>query len=462
MMNIAKLLIFCVLLVSFFACGKKTEESDPNRGTPPRNEQDDDPNPPVDVGVIMKDQKLVCENPSTCPGAIAKIVISARDGVRNCTGTLIDNEHILTASSCLPKNMRTVNIECGNSTFFVFAETKNEKAEIVGCDRVVYADRNTFNGDRYPEIWPNDKAILKLKLPIKRSPLSIYRKGITKRSHRLWKVDTMTDKVGVLKSTKCTILRNSYVNPLSDDPFSSMQTVKDCELVEGNRGAPLINSRQEILGVYSLEMAEEHYNFLENSGLLDIEIGSFYHFSNASCMQLNPFHSFGVAIPDECTKRKTMDMVDNLRSRFMRDNGLHKRSMERIERQLERPLKYFKWDYDFIPFNLGRSFQAYIKKPKCIYRSDLWYKEFSRVRRRRRIWQATANITVNHKLYIFHTKFDENLRPISVMDDGQTKSYEVSFTPRSAHREGITNVAMTSVLFGAVYNTEFPEIEKCD
>lgn len=456
-MKIAKLLIFCTLLIGLLACGKKTGQSGPNVTPPPRGEEN--PDQQVDLDVVMRGQKLVCEDRGECPSSIAKIVINARKEVKYCTGTLIDNQHLLTSAECLPKNLRINNINCSKSIFFVFAENTEHQSEVVACDKVVFADNNKF--PNYPELWKSDIALLKLKLPSKRAPLKLNKRGINERFYKVWKVDTQTDKIGTLTKTNCQILRNSFVNPLSSNGFSNMQVAMDCELVLGNSGAPLLNRKMEVLGTFSKEMDEVHYNYLESANLLSEEIGSYYHFSNLSCLEFNVFHNFGGFTPRECNRVLTISMLNKKRSQLVFDTKLHQRQMERIQRKLERPDKYFKWNFEYIPFNNGRSFEAHIKTPNCIYRSSEWYKEFSYVRRRRRIWQATANIVINHKQYIFHTKFNRFLRPISVVEDDMNKSYEVSFTPMSAHRKGITDVTMTTGLFGRVSTNVFKDIEKC-
>ena len=448
-------ILFTVLAALLISCGKKAKESTGDSAPGPRNPED------TRQEVVIKGQKLVCEDPLDCPDNIAKIVISGLKTVKNCTGVLIKEDEILTSASCLPKNLRIQNINCADSVFFVFPETDEKKSETFLCDKVIYADENIFEG--FPELWKSDFAILKVKGNPAREASKIERNGVDPKSFKLWKVDIQTDKMGILSSTTCEVLRQTYLNPFSDDAFSGMFVTTGCALVDSNAGAPIFNDDQKILGIFSKEMSENIYTYLEISDVLNEEIGQYYHLSNTSCMLYDPESEQGEArISKECSKINTSVMRDKIRTSMLRNKKIHQENMNEIEMELEKPIRYFQWDVKFYAARNGRSFEAHFARPGCILNSKDWIDEFSKVRSRRRIIQTSATIDIVVPHYIFHTKLDRNLRPISALEQGGAKTYSITFNPYTAHVKKFTDVSISSLLDGRIDNADYANITtKC-
>lgn len=446
---------FLVVLLLLSSCGKEAKESSDDPGERVPQDPED-----TRLDTVIQGQKLECEKSWQCPENITKIVITGQKFLNHCTGILIKNDEVLTSASCLPKSLRIKNIDCSNSAFFVFPTTDNKEQVIRRCDKVVYSDLNVW--EDYPELWKNDMAILKLQKPVDRKVVKINRNGVDPGVFSLWKVDVITDKLASLRQQRCELLNQTYLNPFSDNAFSGMFVATGCELESGNAGAALLADDNSILGIYAQEMSEKIYNYLEGSNVVNEEMGRYYHFSNTSCMSYSPESSTTVTLSKICSKLITSNMLDRFRANMLRNKQIHQEYMEKVEEVLELPNKYFLWDVKFFASASGRSFEAHYARPKCIYKINSWIDEFSKRRRRSRVIQTSATIEVETPHYIFHTKLNKSLQPVSVVEMDKKKIYRMTFNPYLAFVKDNTSVQIESFLDGRDHSEIYEDItDKC-
>jgi hypothetical protein len=430
----------------FLSCGKDIENSKgKDEGT--RGEQTA---PNVSLDRFMQNQKLICEDVLFCPDNIAKIVVVVDDKIRYCTGTLIDDNRLITSASCLPRSLQIPRISCAANVFAVFPKTILSNEEKIVCDKIEYVDENLF---AEPALWKSDIAIISLKSPVMRDIAKISNDGILDNEKLIsWKVDYTSDYLGVLRQSECRSLFQSYLNPFTRKKFSPMFVGADCDFNEGTVGAPVFRD-DELVGVYSKEMGSRIYNYLENSGVLDNKIGRYFHISNLACTGYNNFR-FSFQPHEDCNVEITTKKLDSLRSNILKGKAIHESSMREIESEVEQPKRYFKWDFKFFADRRSTTFEIHPIRPKCIYRSQDWIVEF----RRWRSIRTYAKVSIEVPQYIFKTRLDKNLRSKSVVENLGVKKFDVEFNPYGAFVNKDTYVTITSELHGQISKDTYESV----
>lgn len=433
------LALVCLLLTS---CAKKLEraEKEPGHRTD-RNQTTADP----DIQKFFNRQRAVCHG--ECHASVAKLVIYDRKRFGYCTGVLIAEDIIVTSSNCLSRNLKQPNISCVNSVFAVFPGVSGSREIKRMCDVVISSSILEENGD--PALWRNDFTFLKLKAPVERRPVAISREGISETDKLLvWKMEYFDDYNSSLKRETCSPLFNSYANPFAQKWSSPMIPVTDCGFNEGNLGAPLFNERGELAALFSSKMSEAISTYLSLSDVMAEKPALIQHSSNFACAQI-PIPGERDFSPDqECFKRIDLTLLDRHRSRMLHSRQTHQDNMLEIENELERPQKYFQWDIKFYSDKRGSALEAHFGMPKCFFDIDSWISEFSRGVWRRNVY-TYGFIEVEHPRYVLETKLSRFLRPVSVMEKGESKRYKIEFNPAQAYFSQNTEAVVTGELFGS-------------
>jgi hypothetical protein len=432
--------VFFLPLITFIliSCGKQMEDSSDGNGrrVVPRK-----PTPTSLLRFIEK-QKVECEDEFFCPESVAKLVVVDRETIRYCTGTLIDGKTMVTSSSCLTPSLRIPELDCSENIFILFPRTHIRPAMRAKCDKVTISDSNNSSTD--PALWRSDFTFFKLQERVPRKPMRYSRRGMSEGSpYVAWKVDYETDTDGILRSETCYPVFHSYANPFGSKRSSPMIPVADCEYLEGNAGSPLINSKGSMVGLYSERLDKTVGTFILNSDILSEPMANIHHVANMSCVK-TPKDLATYIYDSECNKDINVNQLDRLRSRIISSRSVHQSNMNFIKKELEEPIKYFKWDVHFVPNARRNAFEAHVKRPKCFYDIDKWVWEFTRLGRIR----TFAFINVDYPRYRLYTKLNRQLKAVSVVDNSQTKSYRIEFNPKYAKQVGNTFVNVISDVFG--------------
>lgn len=253
---------------------------------------------------------------------------------------------------------------------------------------------------------------------------------------------------------------DTYLNPLSDNTFSSMFVSTGCSLSKTDNGAPMYRG-ENLVGIYSTEMKTQTYNLLKGSKIVQGKLGRYYHVNNLSCSEFAETY-FGLLPPKSCFKNKTRIELDSSRSKMLKSADIHKENIAMIKEELEGPGKYFSWNVNFqyIKFNKSnklRTLEAHFTKPKCILNSKSWIGEYRTWNRK---WRTLAIVNFETPNYVLITKLDESLKATSVLKSNEVKEYTIKFNPHAAHFKQKTYVTVSSNINGEETSATYEELDQ--
>lgn len=416
-----------LLFVFYFSlsCGRIIEESEAEQGRREKSQE----NGRISVIVpedVIKSQRLMCEDVLNCPEGLSKLIIRSKEKQHQCIGNLIAPDKILTSASCLPQSLRIPKLSCSDSIFAVFAKSGVHPEEIVGCRYIEYVNNNLF---KESALWHSDLAVIKIARSLSRLPARLSLQGVQDGEKlQAWRIENKSSHIGVIRKENCKALLKTYLNPLSDSPYSSMFVGSHCYLGHSDSGAPLYR-QGEIIGVMSKEMRKQIYDILIGSGRVDTALSSYYHINNMSCFEEIVSGAKADASRD-CLESKTTHMLDQARGKMLSSMHIHQEAMEQARDELANTATYFRWKIGFKYDEVLKELHSYYERPKCIIDSKSWIKQYRTWRGK--IW-TFANVRLEIPKFIFRVRLDEYLRPVSYVDQSQSEVYRIQFNPYDAH-----------------------------
>ncbi len=348
-------------------CGKKQVESDSAGGvTQPTRPT------PLPIGAELEEflnkQTVTC-GPDGCPDYITKIVVFDRGEPKFCTGFLTDTGTVATSASCLPDLLRFQGQNCENEVFFYFPETTSKPAVRAGCSKVIQASRIDLTTPSTQ--WRENIAFLELDQNIYRRSLKISRAGMdNKKKFDLWKVDQLSDKhTGVVRREECQAAHGTYMNPLASDKFSPNMVLGNCSFLNGNSGAPIIDSAGKLRGLLNSDIDHSISRFLiENGFIAKSDLAPMVFANNMACTT-NIDDNEGY--PDrECVKELTDSHITRLRSSMISSDTMFGSYLKETREAISTNNQFVNFDTHLIETDNGKySVQFY---PRCFINAEQW------------------------------------------------------------------------------------------
>lgn len=357
--------LLSMLAVFSLGCGKKAGEESRVKPQPP--------NPQLsDLETELEKQELFCGADRSCPGYITKIAFNFKGRLRFCTGFLMDQDMVVTSSSCLPERLKMKDVDCSKDAFFFFAEP-GKKPTRMACDKVLEVSQ--LEG-KEPFLWRSDVAYLKLAKKVFRYTVS-YPKNRTGMNDMdkfyTWGVDQIDSYQGIIRKTEdCQPVLGSFFNPLSANQSSPVITMAGCEFSNGNSGAPILDYRGKVRAIVSRPVDPLDIDEVVSMRILDRPLKPLIHVSNYACAPVVPHQE--VMNENECNKKLDITTHDLGQRDMMNEALLFKTSIQRIEHQVTEKNRYLK-----MAVTLSRNEDAFDVsiRPKCFKDVARWIGEFN-------------------------------------------------------------------------------------
>jgi S1-C subfamily serine protease len=214
--------VLSVFMLMLLACGK---DSSPAGMKHVQLSEDEIQN-------LLDNQVFICNSLSTskCPDGLARLFILNRlepNTSSLCSGFLVGSNRLITNSHCVANDE-----VCANTFISVF---KNGGYETAKCRRVSFAQ----DDGKDPQTKIVDVAILELDQHLSAKPLEVINDEAQLGNFlSLWVIDHIDLFIGRITELSCRV---------SGRP-ASLELSK-CAAIFGNSGSPLMNARNEVLGV---------------------------------------------------------------------------------------------------------------------------------------------------------------------------------------------------------------------
>lgn len=188
--------------------------------------------------------RVECEDSSRCPENVGLVVATDGKSTWRCTGVLLDQETLITAGHCLPKELNKLDQSCQNQLRFYLPSSQGQPSEVLSCDRLIGLN---------PWPWrPYDYAALKLAQKSERS----INTRVSQREHfhglpvTLWMAQTQEHDLVSIRSTQCQLNSKSLLSLYFDSPRSPLVQYAGCLTQSGTSGAPVFNPHNEVIAIH--------------------------------------------------------------------------------------------------------------------------------------------------------------------------------------------------------------------
>ena len=449
--KVHKLIISALVLFAsqvLMSCGKKAEVHE--RRKPVIDEVQGD-----EIEAQLAKQRVVCDQGLACPPNLAKVVVVNGRELKSCTGFLVNSVTLATTASCLT-DLHAAPMapdRCAKDVHIFLASSGVSPAVRLRCKEIIFTT-NQHSDD--PTLWRSDIAYLNLEVNHEetrgRRQTLLSREGMEDRKTlSLWKVDEESAELGVIRRQDCQVITKSYVNPLSDSPFSPVMTLMGCAFRRGNSGGMLQGADGRWHGILSQPLSDSMRDFLQDRsrGLLVEPLAPLVHVSNGACLP----SVIESNVPTERDCFRDLDEQQVIRRRFeMLDNdGPYQASRVSIARQVDAVRGYFKWDVELTRQETGGPFHVTLV-PRCLNPLEGW---LERVGRREERFTYSMNLP-DWRLSL---GLDAGARFVGRLDGANSQRVFVQFSPKSVAETGRTTI---KVWKSGQVAAEFRNITLCE
>lgn len=354
------LFLFMGLVLALSGCAKKNSESIPAAPNTISNLTT------AEAKNLAAGARAFCGD-APCNPSVALISSAHLNAAEVCTGTLIQPDLILTASHCIPEDLRAPHSSCQGRVFANFAaDGKNLQFDRqINCQEIIFA--SDF-GSR--ENVKTDFAYIKLARPSNRPYHPLSRAGMNEGERfELNKINpelSNNQLRGILKRETCRAALGSEILARSTHFQSELVLVAECNPIPGNSGSALIDASGQVRGLLHFQIDTEKTT-KKIRGYYKIPALGFFNAgiaTNFAC-QIDP----NGGRPSQCgnappPKRLGEKLASALNAR---------------QQSLGRPQSYLEWDADLVPARDG--VYSLSPKPVCALNSAGQFDSRARISR---------------------------------------------------------------------------------
>lgn len=286
----------------------------------------------------LSQSSVTCENSwQNCPTNVAKLTFWQKTddgfGLAVCSGTLINDNYIITNSHCIPANLNDGD-DCSKQILVQFPESGNIPRESINCQRVI---------QKFP--MANDQPDLAV-IEIGSSNFNRYKtstlknqftEGMDVAAFTMNPSETDTMK-GVIVRKDCKV---SLSNLLTLEENSNSGNVllygPNCNVISGNSGSGLFDMSGNMIGVIHQKIESKLLSeLLVNEGVNHNELTYMGVAVNISCLKSINF-SLGKGCDPQGVGTK-LALVDQFIEDLLAKNGLQGENQDHIRLTIENNL----------------------------------------------------------------------------------------------------------------------------
>ncbi len=230
---------------------------------------------PVDFGDLSLDEvseffSYSCRNANDCPQNVVLILSQSEEGkISTCTGSYVRDDLIMTNSHCIPSHLKEGD-DCSESmiTLRPMRSSWSASTDKNSCQKLVYHSKLIYEGDAFTN---TDLAFFTVQSTSSHMPFSLKTKGIagdSKLKFYAAQSQNNSSSTGLqrieyrLERRDCvtrmnTVLTWSYVHPWAELVSLFPIRGKDCRVLPGNSGSPLMTSDNQVVGVVQAVYAKK-------------------------------------------------------------------------------------------------------------------------------------------------------------------------------------------------------------
>ncbi len=202
-----------------------------------------------------------CSSDGECPNNVGLIEVKKSTSLGQCTGFLIADDIVATNKHCIPKHIQYPGASCGNNISIRFLAPNQDK-QTFKCQSII-----SVNEEDKVRAVGFDYAFFKIA-STNIIPFQISKDSVNNNSTiKTFKVTpTGGGKIGGrLETSICKSNTQNILNIGSPSKWSRVGLALGCETTQGNSGSPIVNERNEVIGILQAYAGEKYRKRLVDS-----------------------------------------------------------------------------------------------------------------------------------------------------------------------------------------------------
>ncbi|MBL7664944.1 MAG: trypsin-like serine protease [Bacteriovoracaceae bacterium] len=444
-----------ILIMTFGLLSACNQEQKAERQTPPVT---DGSEIPPEIREYLNKQKILCNEGDECHSSVAKVVVlknqppvtlTQKLEANFCTGVLVGPDLMLTSATCLGTDVLKKIKKCDEYVYFTFSSRSAGEEVHFKCAKLV--DNTAWDKLEIPEnaLWRNDFALIQLAGTPERQEVKLAVDGIDDIEYYTWKINQKDQFNGKMVREECEHLFNSYMNPFATSAFSPYVPFANCTFnveSEGNTGAPIFNSADELVAIYSRAFPKDRIDSLiRNKRLIKNEIAPLVHATNIGCLKLTSLD----VDQSECKKLLELSTLKNLENDLVHGEQNFAEFRQNVKADLETYIKYFDTKVELVfarfqdnPFIFWYELRAI---PRCFRDPEKWI-DSKPLKNFFLKWLLRKSFPYHyaHPTWKLAIPFDRYLKPQPIVERIDSDvNYLAIFSPYNLKKNGSSDVLLT-------------------